>query len=155
MARDDEREIQRELRDARRAEPFTLGGRASLIKVLRPFQGAADAKDEYRNGCVAGYVAMESAISGLRPSEIAQSLGLEHGSLDSGCRVFALLRQPGPSEIEYDLTAEHPGGLSHTPYSDQRFPPGDRRIHQWKLKTAMRARLLCLLAPGERYVPRL
>jgi hypothetical protein len=53
----------------------------------------------------------------------------------NGARIYHLRRLPQTSEYDYELTAEFPGGLAYNPASsDPSYPPGSRKIHQWKIK---------------------
>lgn len=141
MARDDDREI----RDAMRVEPFFLGGFNRLIKVLPVRDGIPKT--------VSGYVTQERFILGLTSAEIEQVLGLRVDSLQLGCRVFKLVRQPGPSQVVYELTTKYPDGLAYTAMSNQDFPPSSKSyIHQWRLTTDIPVTLVCQLAPSTPYV---
>jgi hypothetical protein len=141
------RDAAREMRDAIRREPFVQGGLNQLVKVLPLLND-----DVTRTQRVSGYVTLERFLLGRTPSEIESALGLKLSSLRSGCRVFALHRQPGPSEIDYELTTEYPDGVAFTVLSNPDYPPGDKRfIHQWRLKVAIAATLLQILKPGARY----
>jgi hypothetical protein len=63
------------------------------------------------------------------------ALGLPLGYLAKGARIYHFKRLPQPSEYEYELTAEFPGGLAYNPaYSDPSYPPGSRTVHQWRIK---------------------
>lgn len=144
MARHDDREAEREMREAKRLEPFVQGGLSRLVKVIPA--------GEQIPRMVTGYVTQEKFLLGLTPIEIERALGLPLGSLRSGCRVLALQRQPGPSQVVYELTTKYPDGLAYSLLSDERYPPGSRaHIHQWRLTTKIRASLLCDLGPDTRY----
>jgi hypothetical protein len=140
MAHDDEREM----REALRLEPFFQGGLSRLVKVLALPDGIPSS--------VGGYVTQEKFLLGQIPVEIEKALGMRFGSLQSGCRVFRPLRQPGPSQVVYELTTKNPDGLAHTALSDQRFLPSTKAfIHQWRLTTQIPVTLLCQLGPNTRY----
>ena len=141
MARD---EVEREIRDALRLEPFVQGGRNQLVKVLALHDGTPMA--------VSGYVVQQRFLIGLRPAEIEKRLGLLVGSIQKGCRIFTLQRQPGPSEVVYELTTAHPDGLAPSMLSDQRYPPSDKRfVHQWRLTQKIFVRRWVQLGPGDCY----
>ena len=142
MTRDDDREI----RDAMRVEAFFQGGVNRLVKVMALSDGVPPT--------VGGYVTQEKFLVGSTPSEIERKLGLPVGSLRPGCRILRLQRQPGPSEVVYELTTMYPDGLAFTILSDRRYPPADRKfVHQWRLTTRIPATLLCELKPSARYSP--
>jgi hypothetical protein len=139
-----DRHIEREIRDALRRDAFGQGGANQLVKVLPLSDGVPPA--------VSGYVTQEKFLAGRTPSEIESMLGLPFGSLRDGCRVFRLHRQPGPSEVVYELTTKYPDGLAFTAMSDQRYPPSDKGfVHQWRLTRRMSAMPLRQLEPLARY----
>jgi hypothetical protein len=139
-AEDDEREM----REALRLEPFVLGGVNQLVKVLPLSEGVRPT--------VSGYVTQERFLLGRTAADIERALGLPFGSLRSGCRVLRLQRQPGPSEVVYELTTKYPDGLAHTALSDRRYPSANKGfIHQWRLTKRFPATLLCQLSPDMRY----
>ena len=141
MARD---EVEREIRDALRLEPFVQGGRKQLVKVLALHDGTPPS--------VSGYVVQQHFLIGLKPAEIARRLGLLIGSLQSGCRIFTLQRQPGPSEVVYELTTAFPNGLAQSPVSDLRYPPSDKRfVHQWRLTNQIFVSGSIQLGPNDAY----
>jgi hypothetical protein len=139
------RDYKHEIRDALRVEPFFQGGFSRLVKVS-PDRGEIPKT-------VSGYVTQERFILGLKPKEMEQALGLPVESLVPGCRVFKLARQPGPSQVVYELTTKHPDGLAFTTMSNPKYPPSDKGyIHQWRLTMAIPAILLCRLAIDTPYV---
>jgi len=137
----------REMADALRLEPFTQGGSNRLVKVLAISDGVPVS--------VGGYVVQEKFLVGCTPPEIEKRLGLPLNSLALGCRILGLRRQPGPSEVSYELTTKYPDGLAHTILSDQRYPPGNKAfVHQWRLTGRIAAMLLCQLSAADRYQSR-
>ena len=141
MARDD---VKREMRDALRVEPFFQGGSNRLVKVL-PFGAGTPAT-------VTGYVTQERFLLGLTPAEIEQALGLRVDSLQFGCRIFRLVRPPGPSEAVYEMTTKYPDGLAYTAMSNPAFPPSQKGfVHQWRLTTNIGVTKPRDLLPGVRY----
>jgi len=148
----DDRAVQREMRDAVRREPFVQGGVSQLVKVV----SISDVPASRLNNAhyvfpVTGFVTLERFLLGDTPEQIEQNLGVRHHQLHAGCLVFGLQRQPGPTEIDYELTAEYPDGVAFTVLSSQDYPPGDTRIHQWRLLVSIPGVLLCRLTPGMRY----
>jgi hypothetical protein len=134
----------REMMEALRLEPFVVGGRAQLVKVLALRDGSPP--------IVSGYVVQQKFLLGLRPVDIERRLGLIVGSIQQGCRILTLTRQPGPSEAVYELTTEYPGGLAYTMLSDVRYPPSDKRfVHQWRLVTPISVRRAIQLGPNDSY----
>jgi hypothetical protein len=149
-----ERDIKREMREALRREPFAQGGLNQLVKVVSLFvYNEFEKNRKGRNEAfpVTKFVTLEKFLLGQTPEEIETSLGLKRDMLRSGCVVIGLQRQPGPSEVEYELTAEYPDGVAFTVLSHQDYLPGDKRIHQWRLRVTIPGVLLCVLSPGTRY----
>ena len=145
MARNNQAEVQREIQDALRLEPFFQGGNSRLVKVLSIRDGIPKT--------VRGFVTQERFILGLTPREIEQALGLKVDSLLLGCRVFKLAKPPGPSQVVYELTTKYPDGLACTVMSDRAYPPSDKLyIHQWRLLAEMPAILLQQLAVNTPYI---
>jgi len=143
---DDPREVEREIRDALRLEPFFAPGVNPLIKVLEIGKGFPSARG------VEGYVTLERYIVGLRPNEIEGVLGMEGKSLSQGCRVFRLSRRPGPSQVAYELTTKYPDGLAYTTSSDPKYPASSvGYVHQWRLLTKIPVVFLTHLSPDEPY----
>ena len=82
-----------------------------------------------------GYITLGKFLLNRTPAQIETALGLPPGHLAWGARIYHFTRLPQASEYEYELTAEFPDGLAYNPaYSDPRYPPGDRTIHQWRIK---------------------
>jgi hypothetical protein len=141
MSRDD---IQREMREALRIEPFFQGGVNRLVKVL-PLRGPLPTT-------IGGFVTQERFLLGLTPQQIEEALGLERKSLLPGCRVFRLTRPPGPSEVEYELTTKYPDGIAHTSMSSDKYPASNKNhIHQWRLTTQLPITLVRQLPPDTPY----
>jgi len=147
-----DRAVQREMKDAVRREPFVQGGVSQLVKVVSIRDvPASTLNNAHYVFPVTGFVTLERFLLGDTPGQIEQKLGLRHNQLRAGCLVFGLQRQPGPSEIDYELTAEYPDGVAFTILSSEDYPPGDRRIHQWRLRVTIPGVLLCRLTPDMRY----
>ena len=123
---------QREAREAREAvkrELWALRGMNAVVKVVPaggpplPAQG--------------GFITVGSFLVGKTPAEIVAALGLNAKEYVSGARIYRFARLPQVSEYEYELTAEFPGGLAYSASSDSSFPPGSRKVHQWKIKAGI------------------
>src|SRR5215471_20008553 len=146
QARQDARDAEREMRDAVRLEPFALSGLNRLVKVI------AIPADGDIPSTVSGYVTQERFILGKTPMQIQKALGVEVGSLVPGCIVLALQTVPGPSQIDYELTTNLPGGLAPSPLSDPKYPPFAKKyVHQWRLRVLIRAAFVCRLGPSDQY----
>jgi hypothetical protein len=105
-------------------------------------------------GSFTSFVTLERFLLGNTPEDIEKSLGLKLDSLRPGCVVFALQRQPGPSEVDHELTAAYPDGVAFTVLSHRDYPPGDEHIQQWRLKVTIPGVFLCRLTPGTPYKSR-
>ena len=115
-----------EISEGLRREDWALRGPKSIVKVL-PLD-----RDSTTLG---GYITLGKYLLGKTPREIEVALGLPSGYLSSGARVCRLKRLPRRHEYEYELTAQFPGGLAFNPaHSDPRYAPGNRAIHQWRIK---------------------
>lgn len=149
MTRSDDRdEASRQMRDARRIEPFFMpGSRNQLVKVLGIRRGIP------QDG-VTGYVTQQAFLIGLTPREIGAYLGLKETECREGCRVFKLLSPPGPSKIVYELTTKYPGGLVYNPtFAPEYLPSPKNYIHQWRLLGHVQVALPGqLVAPNDRFV---
>lgn len=138
---------QQDIRQAKRHEPFILAGTNRMVKVaaLATMSTPVFAR-------VSGYVTQEKFLCGKSPQQIEAALGLKGDSLKTGCRVYRFRRQPGPSECTYELTTAFPDGLAyHEGFSNPDYPPGDARIHQWRLCVEIPVDHLIDLLPGQRY----
>jgi hypothetical protein len=97
-------------------------------------------------------VGLEKSLLGKTPGGIEAALGLPSGSLGVGCRVYRFLRLPTANEVEYELTADHPGGLVFNgAMHDPAYPPGSRALHQWRLLADLPVQPLIDLARSEKY----
>ena len=105
-------------------------------------------------GSFTSFVTLERFLLGNTPEDIEKSLGLKLDSLRPGRVVFALQRQPGPSEVDYELTAAYPDGVAFPVLSHRDYPPGDEHIQQWRLKVTIPGVFLCVLTPGTPYQSR-
>ena len=148
-------EWQRDMRDALRRESWSLSGPTRPVKVVSLKHNHSRAAPESR---LAGYICQEKVLLGRTPAAIESLLGLPRGELVNGCRIYRFRRLPGPSEVEYDLTARHPGGLAYTPTvgpwnadGDPVYPPGSNAVHQWRLLVDVPVEHLLDLAPGVPY----
>lgn len=157
MAR--EPEWQREVRDARRVESFSLSAPNRLVKAV-PLAWSPMSRAK-------GYVTVERYLLGRTPRQLENDLGLPSGCYSTGCRVYRMTRLPGTSEISYELTAEHPGGLafdewaamdevlrrrqdpSYTPKPI--YGPGRSAIHQWELTSELPVAIVVDLLPTSAY----
>jgi hypothetical protein len=135
---------QRDIREGVRRENWSLNGPNRIVKVL-PFGGAATA--------LGGYITVGRFLLGKTPQQIEQALGLQHGYLAGGARIYRFSRLPLASECEYELTAQYPGGLAYNPaHSSPAYPPGSFSVHQWRIKDGIQipvdSRHFLDLAPG-------
>ena len=120
-------EWQREAQEAVRREMWSLTGPNQIVKVL-PGGGTVVST-------LGGYITLGKFLLNRTPAEIETALGLPPGYLAKGARIYRFTRLPQSSEYEYELTAEFPGGLAYNPaHSDPSYPPGNRKIHQWRIK---------------------
>jgi hypothetical protein len=135
---------QRETREARMSEGWSLTGPTRVVKVVpmgRPIPAAMH-----------GFACMEKVLLRKSPASIESMLGLPPGSLAQGCRVFKFRRLPGASEVAYELTADHPDGQVFNPaMHDPNYPPGDPTVHQWRLLADIPVDHLLDLSPGHLY----
>jgi hypothetical protein len=123
-----------EAQEARRKEMWTLRGPTQVVKVV-PLPPAGTKPDTEKGG----YITLGIFLNGKTPQQIERALGLKIGYLASGARVYRFARLPQPSEYEYELTTQYPGGLAFNPaYSDPKYPPGSRVIHQWRIKDGVK-----------------
>lgn len=144
VEREMRQEAEREMREALRLEPFFSGGMNQLVKVI--------AMQDRITMSVRGFVVQQKFLIGLSPNAIQTRLGLPPGSLQCGCRIGTLQRQPGPSEVRYELTTEFPDGIPFTMLSDRRYPPSDKRfVHQWRLTSPIFVRRWTPLQPNGIY----
>lgn len=143
-------EWQTEAQQAVRKESWGLCGPNQIVKVVPAGRGAAAALD--------GYFTLAKFLFNKTPEQIEAALGLEVGSLKNGARVYRFTRLPQSSEYEYELTAEYPDGLAYNPaWSDERYPPGSREIHQWRIRKGcaipVDPRNILDLMPGQPFPP--
>ena len=125
MARMDD--WQREALEAVRREVWSLRGPNQVVKVLPAGGSVASA--------LGGYITIGRFLLGRTPAQIETDLGLPHGYLANGARIYRFTRLPQSTEYEYELTANFPGGLAHVPaHSNPSFPPGNPTIHQWRIR---------------------
>jgi len=118
---------QQEAHNAVRTEIWSLRGPNQVVKVLQARGAAAST--------LGGYITLGKYLLNKTPAQIETALGLPAGYLAWGTRIYRFTRLPQASEYEYELTAEFPDGLAHNPaYSNPSFPPGNRTIHQWRIK---------------------
>src|ERR1700738_750182 len=118
---------QHEARNAVRREMWSLRGPNQIVKVL-PASGTAAS-------VLGGYITLGKYLLNKTPAQIEVALGLPAGYLAWGARIYRFARLPQASEYDYDLTADFPDGLAHTPaYSNPSYPPGSCTIHQWRIK---------------------
>ena len=122
---------QQDAHEAVRREMWSLRGPNQIVKVLPGGGTAASMLD--------GYITLGKFLLNKTPAQIETALGLPHGHLARGARIYHFTRLPRASEYDYELTAEFPGGLAFNPaYSDPSYPPGSRTIHQWRIKPGVR-----------------
>ena len=118
---------QREAHEAKRREVWSLRGPNQIVKVL-PAGGAPAS-------ALGGYITIGRFLLNKTPTQIEIALGLQHGYLAKGARIYRFARLPELSEYEYELTAEFPGGLAYVPaHSNPSYPPGTSKIPQWRIK---------------------
>jgi len=118
---------QREAHEAKRREIWSLRGPNQIVKVL-PAGGISAST-------LGGYFTIGRFLLNKTPAQIAAALGLPHGYLAGGARIYRFTRLPALSEYEYELIAEFPGGLAYNPaYSNPAYPPGSPKIPQWRIK---------------------
>lgn len=137
MARHDPKDdwIQ-ERRDALRAEKWTIDGPGRLVKITALTPTATGAKPRTEVG---GYITIGISIVNKRPLEIAQAAGLYLKDYVNGARIYMLAQLPGPSAVEYDLTAKFPAGLAYVEgQSSPKYLPGDATIHQWWIRDGIK-----------------
>jgi len=141
-------EWQREAHDAVRTEMWSLRGPSQIVKVVPAHWNAASH--------LGGYITLGKFLLGKTPNQIEAALGLPRDFLKAGARIYRFVRLPMVREYEYDLTAQYPGGLAFNPaHSDLNYPPGDRKIHQWKIKPGVQIPVDSInfldLKPGQRF----
>lgn len=118
---------QLQAREAVRRENWSLRGPNQIVKVV-PGGGALAFT-------LGGYITVARYLLNKTPAQIETALGLKHGHLANGARVYRFMRLPQASEYEYELTAEFPDGLAYNPaHGDASYLPGSRKIHQWRIK---------------------
>jgi hypothetical protein len=116
---------EREVHEAKRRETWALRGPNQIVKVL-PGVG---------NSALGGFITLGRYLLGKTPQQIEIALGLPLGSLAKGARIYRFTRLPLMGEYEYELTAFHPDGLAYVEgHSNPDYLPGDRTIHQWRIK---------------------
>ena len=93
---------QREAHEAKRREIWSLRGPNQIVKVL-PAGGISAST-------LGGYFTIGRFLLNKTPAQIAAALGLPHGYLAGGARIYRFTRLPALSEYEYELIAEFPGG---------------------------------------------
>ncbi len=117
---------QRDVYEGLRSEDWSLRGTNCIVKVL-PLGTPANA--------LGGYITVGRSLLGKTPLQIEEALGLKSKYLNSGARIYRFTRLPMTHEYEYELTAEHPGGLAFNPaHSHPDYPPGSPVIHQWRIR---------------------
>lgn len=139
---------QRDIFEAKRSEHWSLRGPNQVIKVVT--------KDKIPNPADLGYVTLGKYLLQKTPQQIQISLGLKNGELKDGAKIYRFNRLPQISECEYDLTAQYPGGLAYVPaHSNPDYLPGDRVIHQWRIKKGVHIPLdlhnVLDLKPGQQF----
>ena len=137
---------QRDVHESLRREMWTLRGPSQIVKVV-PRGGSPEAK-------LGGYITLGKFLLGKTPQEIEHALGLKHGYLADGARIYRFTRLPMLYEYEYELTTLYPDGLAYNPSSsDPAYPPGSPVIHQWRIKPGAQipvdSRNFLELAPGQ------
>ncbi|NML17382.1 hypothetical protein [Azohydromonas caseinilytica] len=135
---------QHEMREAVRVDLWSVGGPNRIVKVVpaeRPLTAT-----------LKGYVCLEKSLLGKTPIAIEAVLGLPHGFLAGGCRVYRFKRLPMTLEIDHELTAHYPDGQAFNPaMHDAKYPPGSNVVHQWRLLVDVPVQHLIDLRPGEKY----
>jgi hypothetical protein len=122
---------QREAHEAVRREMWSLKGPNQIVKVL-PAGGTAAS-------ILGGYITLGKFLLIKTPVQIETALGLPHGYLTRGARIYHFTRLPQASEYEYELTAGVSGRSGIQPGLQQpSYPPGSRTIHQWRIKPGVR-----------------
>ena len=139
---------QREAYEAVRTEMWSLRGPSQIVKVVPSGWNAPSQ--------LGGYITLGRFLLGKTPLQIEDALGLPSGFLSGGARVYRFTRLPSIHEYEYELTALNPGGLAYNPaHSDPNYPPGDRRIHQWRIRPGVQipvdASNFLDLKPGQQF----
>lgn len=110
-----------------RREDWAVRGTSCIVKVLPIWVNASH---------LSGYFTLGRFLVGKTPAQIQIALGLEQNKLIDGAKVFKFKRLPFAHEVEYELTADYPGGLKYNPpYSDDKYLPGTKYIHQWEIKS--------------------
>jgi hypothetical protein len=121
---------QQEKYDALRVEAWSLRGPNQIVKVLPSDCNAARP--------LGGYITVGRHLLGKTPQQIEKALGLSSGLLSIGAKIYRFTRLPMIGEYEYELTAHYPDGLAFVPgHSHPDYLPGDRTIHQWRIKKGM------------------
>lgn len=136
------------VREGVRRENWTLTGPNRVVKVV-PRARAASAT-------VGGYITQGRFLVGKTPEQIEKALGLPHGFLKSGARIYSFKRLPMVSEYDYELTTQYPGGLAFNPvHSDPMYLPGHHAIQQWQIKPGIQIPVdqtnFLELGPGQRF----
>lgn len=133
---------------AMRRDLWTVRGPMGLVKVL-PRSGT-------HPKALSGYVTVAKNLIGLTPAEIENKLGLPHEYLYFGARIYRFSRIPQPSEYTYELTTYYPDGLAYSAFmGDQKYKPGSKVIHQWKLNADAKVPFFpqCLSLAPNKMVP--
>ena len=118
---------QQEIHDGLRKEDWSLKGPNQVVKVL-PGGGATASQ-------LGGYITLGKHLLRKTPQQIEKDLGLRPGYLRNGARIYRFTRLPMQHEYEYELTADHPGGLKYNPaHGHPDYKPGSQSIHQWEIK---------------------
>lgn len=118
---------EREALEAVRREGWSLHGPNQIVKVL-PAGGSVATE-------LGGFITLGKFLLNKTPADIETDLGLPSGYLAAGARIYKFTRLPQTTEYSYELTAEFPDGWAfNPPFSDERYPPGSRSIHQWRIK---------------------
>lgn len=117
---------QRDIQQGVRRENWSLSGPNCVVKVLPGGTAAA---------VLGGYITVGRFLLAKTPQQIEIALGLAPAYLSRGARIYRFTRLPLAHEYEYELTALYPGGLAFNPaHGDPNYGPGDRAIHQWRIK---------------------
>lgn len=117
-----------------RREKWCLVGPSRLIKVQAAEVVRGLRLPAGRTGMgIDGYFTTAQSIKGMDALEIRAALGLHSDSMKGGAVIYNFLRFPNPTEYVYELTADKPDGLEHTPRSNLNYLPGSKKIHQWRI----------------------
>jgi hypothetical protein len=109
---------------------WSLRGPNQIVKVIPGDMTVAHT--------LGGYITLGKYLINKTPTQIEKDLGLKHGYLIHGAKIYRFTRLPQISEYEYDLTANFPGGLAYyAGSSSDPYPAGSRIIHQWRIRTGV------------------